>query len=185
MLTLNAVNAARKSPCTFTRLSAKNKLKSSFKNSFKSHWHYFGVYYELWVILPHNKDVKTFSLTTFLYTNCYRKPWMLILNIFAHRLIAIFIGVSCPTFPWKFCGLYLRNFQNKIPCLLHASYEHIFDSLRLEKRWNIRGYPLSTFAKFSEKLTFLTRWYAHRVRIRGLEMLVFRKNLGTYLMDNP
>ena len=48
------------------------------------------------------------------------------------------------------------------------------------------GHPLSTYAKFSEKLTFLTPWNAHvRVRIRGLEMLVFRKNLRTYLMDSP
>ena len=38
----------------------------------------------------------------------------------------------------------------------------------------------------TEKLTFLTPWYAHvRVRIRGLEMLVFQKILHTYLMDGP
>ena len=44
-----------------------------------------------------------------------------------------------------------------------------------------RGYPLSTCANFSVKLTFLTLWYAHvRVRIRGLEMLVFRKILRMY-----
>ena len=50
----------------------------------------------------------------------------------------------------------------------------------------VRGHPLSTYSKFSEKLTFLNHWYAHmRVRIRGLEMLVFRKNLGTYLMYDP
>ena len=31
------------------------------------------------------------------------------------------------------------------------------------------GHPLSTYAKFSEKLTFLTLWYAYvRVRISGL-----------------
>ena len=41
------------------------------------------------------------------------------------------------------------------------------------------------YAKFSEKLLFLTPSYAHvRVRIRGLEMLV-RKILRTYLMDDP
>ena len=39
---------------------------------------------------------------------------------------------------------------------------------------------------FSENLTFLTPWYAHvRVRIRGLEMLVFQNILHTYLMDGP
>ena len=42
------------------------------------------------------------------------------------------------------------------------------------------------YAEISGKLTFLTPWYAHvRVRIRGLEMLVFRKILRTYLMDDP
>ena len=48
------------------------------------------------------------------------------------------------------------------------------------------GHPLSTYAKFAEKLTFLTPWYARiRVRIRGLEMFVLRKILHTYLMDGP
>ena len=40
----------------------------------------------------------------------------------------------------------------------------------------VRGHPLKTYAKFSEKLT---------ARIRGLEMLVFRKILRTYLMMAP
>ena len=49
-----------------------------------------------------------------------------------------------------------------------------------------RGHPLNTHAKFPKKLTFLTPWYAHvHVRIRGLEMLVFRKTLRTFLMDGP
>ena len=49
-----------------------------------------------------------------------------------------------------------------------------------------RGHPLSKYAKFSAKLTFLTRCYAQgRVRIRGLEMLVLRKILRKYLMDGP
>ena len=48
------------------------------------------------------------------------------------------------------------------------------------------GHPLSTYAEFSEKLTFLTPQYAHvGVRIRGLEMLVFRKILRAYLVDDP
>ena len=52
-------------------------------------------------------------------------------------------------------------------------------------QWDEKGHPLSTYTKFSEKLTFLTPWYAHvRVRIRGLEMLVFRKILRVYLMDD-
>ena len=49
----------------------------------------------------------------------------------------------------------------------------------------VRDHSVSTYAKFSEKLTFLTPGYAHiRVRISGLEMLVFRKILRTYLMND-
>ena len=46
---------------------------------------------------------------------------------------------------------------------------------------NLWGRPLSTYAKFSKKIIFLT-WCAH-VCIRGLELLVFRKILRKYLMD--
>ena len=54
------------------------------------------------------------------------------------------------------------------------------------QKFSFRGYPLSTYAEFSEKLTFQIPWYAHvRVRIRDLEMLVFRKILRTYLVDGP
>ena len=53
----------------------------------------------------------------------------------------------------------------------------------------VRGYRLSRYEKFSKKLTFLTHlkltFLQVRVRIRGLEMLVFRKILRTYLMDGP
>ena len=46
---------------------------------------------------------------------------------------------------------------------------------------SLKDHPYNTYAKFSEKLTFLTSWYAHVcVRIRELEMLVFRKILRTY-----
>ena len=50
----------------------------------------------------------------------------------------------------------------------------------------IGGHPLSTYSNFSEQLTFLTLSYAHaRVHINGLEMLVFRKILRTYLWMAP
>ena len=49
-----------------------------------------------------------------------------------------------------------------------------------------RSHPLSKYAKFSEKPIFLTPWYAQwRVRIRGLEILVFRKILRMCFMDAP
>ena len=52
-----------------------------------------------------------------------------------------------------------------------------------------RGRQLSTYAKFSEKLTFLTpcdiNGLVSILYRRGLEMLVFRKILRMYLMDDP
>ena len=51
---------------------------------------------------------------------------------------------------------------------------------------SILDHSLSTYTKFSKKLIFITPWYAQvRMRIRGLEMLVFWKILRTYLMDDP
>ena len=51
---------------------------------------------------------------------------------------------------------------------------------------NVRDHPLSTYAKSSKKLALLTPCYAHIcVRNRGLERLVFRKILRTYLLDGP
>ena len=53
-------------------------------------------------------------------------------------------------------------------------------------RQMVRSHPVSVYAKYSEKLIFLTPRYAHvRVRIKGLEMLVFWKILRTHLMDDP
>ena len=57
----------------------------------------------------------------------------------------------------------------------------IMENLTFRKVHNVRDHLFSTYAKFLEKLTFLTPWYAHElVRIRGWEMLVFREILRTY-----
>ena len=54
-------------------------------------------------------------------------------------------------------------------------------SLRETSDITIRDLSFSTDAKFSEKLIFLTPWFAHvRVRSRGLKMLDFRKILRMY-----
>ena len=51
--------------------------------------------------------------------------------------------------------------------------------LELNGKIQVRNHPFSAYAKCSEKLTFLTPWYAHvRMRIRGLEMLVFSENFA-------
>ena len=48
--------------------------------------------------------------------------------------------------------------------------------------FSTKGPSIKYVCKISPKLTFLTPWCAHvRVRIRGLEILVFRKILRTYL----
>ena len=58
--------------------------------------------------------------------------------------------------------------------------------MQVEKRLrDPYGASISTCTKFSEKLIFLTPWYAHvRVRIRGLKIIVFRKFLRTYLVND-
>ena len=48
----------------------------------------------------------------------------------------------------------------------------------------LRDHLFSTFAKFSGKQAFLTSWYTHiRVRIRGWEILVFRKVFADILNE--
>ena len=57
-----------------------------------------------------------------------------------------------------------KYFSGRVP-------SHV-DGNSISFKYTAGGHPLSTYAKFSEKLTFL-------------EMLVFRKILRTYLMDGP
>ena len=62
----------------------------------------------------------------------------------------------------------------------HAELESV------KQYFTIRDHPVSTYTKFSEKLTFLTPRYAYvPVRIKRLEIMVFRKILRTYWMDDP
>ena len=62
----------------------------------------------------------------------------------------------------------------------------IIDIFLFSKRFKVWVHTLSTYTKFSEKLKFLTPWHANvRIRIRELKMLVLRKILPTYLMDEP
>ena len=72
--------------------------------------------------------------------------------------------------------------------VVRTKYPTIADIMSINRYKNIfiaiitiRDHPFSTYAKFSEKLTFQTPLFAHvRVRIKGSEMLVFRKILRTY-----
>ena len=52
--------------------------------------------------------------------------------------------------------------------------------------FGVWGHSFSTHTKFSEKVPFCTPRYAHvRVRIRGYEMVVFRKILCMYYTNDP
>ena len=57
-------------------------------------------------------------------------------------------------------------------------------NLNLKDLFMLMGHPVSAYAKFSEKLTFLTLRYTNNahvsVRISGVEMLVIQKILRTY-----
>ena len=75
----------------------------------------------------------------------------------------------------------------EVSTYLQLKYLHIQCNLVLRQPGShVSGHQLSTYAKFSEKLTFLTPSYARpHVHIRVLEMLLFRKILRTYLMGDP
>ena len=60
-------------------------------------------------------------------------------------------------FPQKFCGIQVRNFQIKILFFLRASYVHVFDSLYLNTRYNIRvseGYFGAKYKQFPKGITY-------------------------------
>lgn len=67
------------------------------------------------------------------------------------------------------------NYFINLLILLHGN---IFEILWRVKEGACR-YLFTTYAKFSVKLTFFTPLYV-LVRVKGWEMLVFRKVLGTY-----
>ena len=79
----------------------------------------------------------------------------------------MFLLITCKFNKVKFSGKYGQH--NHDSPLWKAEWTDGFNG-----HW---GHPLSTYAKFSEKLTFLTPWYAH--------VQVFRKILRTYWMDGP
>ena len=113
-----------------------------------------------------NKDTRTTSWSV-------SRKLLTAFNI--HYVILVSLLLTLNIFHIFFYCFYCWLWKSK--CLLR---------LNILAKSFIGGHPLSTYAKFSEKLTFLTSWYAHvRVRIKGLEMLVFRKILRTYLMDDP
>ena len=68
---------------------------------------------------------------------------------------------------------YQDNFKERRTRKIDRWFPEIFSDCYFN---SLGDHPLSTYAKFSEKLTFLTLWYAHvRVRIMGLEIIVFGK----------
>ena len=82
-------------------------------------------------------------------------------------------------------------------CQNEIEEKYLFLSSKLKKPWIFYRIKILIFVfnwrpfikyvrNIFRKKTFLTPWYARvRVRIRGLEMLVSRKILRTYLMDDP
>ena len=69
--------------------------------------------------------------------------------------------------------MFTRNISNQTTV---SGGQLCADKIVVRVSENTRDHPLSTYAKFSEKLTFLTLLYAQ---------LVFRKILRTYLMNYP
>ena len=73
------------------------------------------------------------------------------------------LTVICPQFPWHL----LKTKTNFEGCKYKP--DHTLQKIRLHSRvwsWRVRDHSFRTHTKFSEKLTFLTLWYAH-VRFSG------------------
>ena len=120
------------------------------------------IVYENCMIMPTAKYLKGFYLMNQIISN---KIFLLPFCVVLEKLIVC-----------KFCYNYGSNDKRMVASILLMIYSW--------KIWSW-GHLLSTYAKFSEKLAFLTLWYAHlRIRIRGVEMLVFPKILRMYLMDD-
>ena len=84
------------------------------------------------------------------------------------------------------CSYKNSNFPEMINFVLFAILQDLqitdLSIWLVSNNWiSVRDRLISTLAKISELLTFLTPWYAYvRMRIRGWAILVFWKNLGTY-----
>ena len=75
----------------------------------------------------------------------------------------------------------LTIFQNNHQRVIMMHWVHGQNrALVIQGSWQWRDHSFSMYAKFPEKITLLTPWYAHvRKRIRELEIMVFRKILRT------
>ena len=80
---------------------------------------------------------------------------------------------------WKVCYCSISTTVSGKYKILQSNYQKIwfkFSNLFEFHFFIDSDHTFSTYAKCSEKLNFLTPWYAHEcVHIRGYEMLVFRK----------
>ena len=82
---------------------------------------------------------------------------------------------------WEHCSKCLLQLGMNMSCLIPVIHCICFCAEPRTEQTNshfhiLRGHSFSTYAKFSEKLTFLTLWYAHVVRVRGWEIKFFGKN---------
>ena len=51
----------------------------------------------------------------------------------------------------------------------------------VQMHYSARDHSFSTYAKFSEKVTFLTPWYAHQQRVRNVENFAYVLNQSSFL----
>ena len=80
-----------------------------------------------------------------------------------------------------YCNIFCLEMHHLIQLLLQKVVSNIviaFQNVLIIWK-DVRDHPLSTYAKVSKKLTFLTPWYAQvRVRIRGFRNVSFSENFA-------
>ena len=91
------------------------------------------------------------------------------------------LGKLFISFFWELQNI-LKFLNGRHSCQVHASVNY-YSSVIRRKGESQNGY-FKKIAKFSEKRTFLTPWYAH-VRIRGKKCLLFGKFGVFCLLETP
>ena len=93
--------------------------------------------------------------------------------------------VKWPNILEKSCGVNTARFLRYVWLFYNIMHERVKTYI-MKTSLILRGHPLSTYIKFSEKLTFLTPWYAHvRCAYQEVKSVSFSENFAYVLNGWP
>ena len=116
-------------------------------------------------ISKHLREVHNFFPKKLIFSSLAKIVCLHILTIATkNRLSIVYYSFSTSLFEGLPMVMYTQKFVWKTNISQPLTYTHmrvVGFEIPISPWKFIRGHPLSTYAKFSEKLTFLTSWYAH------------------------